>query len=91
MCWRSSQLGRVIVFREQVIFLPLIVRDAFRKDLVSTRAAMKARKLLLVMGKHPCGPGEPSHDRRKIVHLNLTANPSAGWTGRQIVQAFLPV
>jgi hypothetical protein len=26
--------------------------------------------------------------RRRIVHYNITANPSADWTGIQIVQAF---
>lgn len=29
-----------------------------------------------------------SHDRRKIVHFNVTANPTAEWTGQQIVEAF---
>ena len=29
-----------------------------------------------------------SHDRRRIVHFNVTANPSAVWTARQIVEAF---
>ncbi len=29
-----------------------------------------------------------SHDRRRVVHFNVTANPTAEWTGRQIVEAF---
>jgi len=29
-----------------------------------------------------------SHDRRKIVHFNVTASPSAAWTGQQIIEAF---
>ena len=29
-----------------------------------------------------------SHDRRKILHFNVTGHPSAEWTGRQVVQAF---
>ena len=29
-----------------------------------------------------------SHDRRRIVHFNVTANPSAAWTAQQIAQAF---
>ncbi|MCP4192235.1 MAG: integrase, partial [Planctomycetaceae bacterium] len=29
-----------------------------------------------------------SHDRRKIVHFNVTANPTAQWTAQQIVEAF---
>ena len=29
-----------------------------------------------------------SHDRRKIVHLNVTAHPTAQWTAHQIRQAF---
>ncbi len=29
-----------------------------------------------------------SHDRRRIVHLNVTANPTAAWTALQILQAF---
>jgi transposase InsO family protein len=29
-----------------------------------------------------------AHERRRIVHLNVTANPSAAWTGQQIREAF---
>ncbi len=29
-----------------------------------------------------------AHDRRRIVHLNVTADPSAAWTGQQIREAF---
>lgn len=29
-----------------------------------------------------------SHDRRRIVHFNVTANPTPAWTGRQIIEAF---
>ncbi len=29
-----------------------------------------------------------SHDRRRILHVNVTANPTAKWTGRQIIEAF---
>ena len=29
-----------------------------------------------------------SHERRKIIHFNVTNSPSAEWTGRQIIQAF---
>jgi len=29
-----------------------------------------------------------SLDRRRIVHLNVTANPTAAWTGLQLIQAF---
>jgi transposase InsO family protein len=29
-----------------------------------------------------------SHDRRRIVHFNVTDHPSAEWTGRQLVEAF---
>jgi hypothetical protein len=28
------------------------------------------------------------HDRRQIVHVNVTANPTAQWTAQQIVEAF---
>ncbi len=29
-----------------------------------------------------------SHARREVVHFNVTTNPTAGWTARQIVEAF---
>jgi len=29
-----------------------------------------------------------AHDRRRVLHFNVTANPSAEWTARQVVQAF---
>ncbi len=29
-----------------------------------------------------------SHDRRRIVHFNVTSSPSAIWTGQQIINAF---
>jgi putative transposase len=29
-----------------------------------------------------------AHDRRRVLHFNVTANPSAGWTAQQIVNAF---
>ena len=28
------------------------------------------------------------HDRRRVVHFNVTAHPTAAWTARQIVEAF---
>jgi len=29
-----------------------------------------------------------AHERRRVLHFNVTANPSAEWTARQLVQAF---
>jgi hypothetical protein len=29
-----------------------------------------------------------SHARRKILHLNVTQHPTAGWLSRQITEAF---
>jgi putative transposase len=29
-----------------------------------------------------------SHDRRKVIHFNVTENPTAQWTAQQIVEAF---
>ncbi|HEY1598599.1 MAG TPA: hypothetical protein VGG64_03300 [Pirellulales bacterium] len=29
-----------------------------------------------------------SLDRRRVLHFNVTANPSAAWTGQQVVEAF---
>jgi transposase InsO family protein len=29
-----------------------------------------------------------SHDRRRVVHFNVTAHPTAAWTARQVVAAF---
>jgi hypothetical protein len=30
-----------------------------------------------------------SHGRRRVVHFNVTEHPSAEWTGRQLIEAFL--
>ena len=30
-----------------------------------------------------------AHDRRRIVHSNVTAHPTAEWTGQQLREAFL--
>ena len=29
-----------------------------------------------------------SHERRKVIHFNLTDSPTAAWTAQQIVNAF---
>ena len=29
-----------------------------------------------------------NHDRRKVLHFNITSNPTAEWTSRQIIEAF---
>jgi putative transposase len=29
-----------------------------------------------------------SHDRRRILHFNVTTSPSAHWTAQQVVEAF---
>ena len=29
-----------------------------------------------------------AHDRRKVIHFNVTESPSSVWTGRQLIQAF---
>jgi len=29
-----------------------------------------------------------AHNRRKVIHFNVTEHPTAGWTGQQIVEAF---
>ena len=29
-----------------------------------------------------------SHDRRRVVHFNVTANPTAAWTAPQVIEAF---
>jgi hypothetical protein len=28
------------------------------------------------------------HDRRRVVHFNVTTNPYSGWTGQQIINVF---
>jgi putative transposase len=29
-----------------------------------------------------------AHERRKVVHFNVAAHPTAPWTGQQLVEAF---
>jgi len=29
-----------------------------------------------------------AHDRRRILHFNVTTSPSAAWTARQLLEAF---
>ena len=29
-----------------------------------------------------------SHERRRVIHFNVTDSPTAQWTGRQLVEAF---
>ena len=31
-----------------------------------------------------------AHERRRVLHFNVTANPTARWTAQQVVQAFHP-
>jgi len=44
----------------------------------STLAAFKTLYVFLIL----------SHDRRRIMHFNITANPTAAWTSLQVLQAF---
>ena len=29
-----------------------------------------------------------THERRKVIHLNITEAPSAAWTAQQVINAF---
>jgi len=52
-------------------------------------AEMKA--LIQQMAEANVGWGAPrilTHDRRSLLHFNVTEHPSAAWTAQQIVEAF---
>ncbi len=60
-------------------FLDNHVRDIVATDFfVVPTATFRILYVLLVM----------SHDRRRILHFNVTASPSAEWTAQQIIQTF---
>ena len=78
--WRS--------FLETTPLLPISLRStehgARVKDLVSIdfftvpTATFRVLSVLLVL----------SHDRRRVLHFDVTSSPSAEWTAQRIVQAF---
>ena len=75
-------------FLETTPMLPISLRSiehgAHVKDLVSIdlftvpTATFRVLFVLLVL----------SHDRRRVLHFNVTSSPRAEWTAQQIVQAF---
>jgi putative transposase len=78
--WRS--------FLQAIPMLPISLRSiehgAHINDLVSIdfftvpTATFRVLLVLLIL----------SHDRRRVVHFNVTSSPSAEWTAQQLVQAF---
>ena len=50
-----------------------------RSDLALKNLALRQQLAVLII---------LAHDRRKIVHFNVTEHPTSAWTARQLLQAF---
>src|SRR5258708_17694391 len=60
-------------------FLTILVRDLVSLDFFTVpTAGLRVLFVLVVL----------AHDRRRVLHFNVTEHPTAAWTAQQIVDAF---
>ncbi len=70
---------RTLPFQTWRTFLDNQVKDLLSIDfLVVPTATFRILFVLVVL----------AHDRRRVVHFNVTEHPTARWTGEQMIQAF---
>ena len=73
----GPEVGGVLVEREVSARLMIVAEVAGQDSMEVSLTENEYRFVLVVL----------SHDRRRLVHFNVTEHPTAGWTARQLVEA----